>query len=174
MKQFSFHTSVKLLKDSAGTTLIELLVVMGLLGGMLVIITTLFTSSVDSQVQSKSYSAPTESSHFIVARLNYDIARASAISTPVNMGDIADQLVMTIDGNTYTYSLDNGNLTLDDGNGPANLNSNDVTVSDVSFRKLGVAGSPATISYSFKLTSKIQSHAGLVSRTYTSTVRQNL
>jgi type II secretory pathway pseudopilin PulG len=154
--------------NQKGTTLIEMLVVMGLLAGLLIIVASVFTSAADVQSQSKGYSSTLASGRFIMARLNYDISRASAVTTPSSLGASAPSLGLTIGGNTYTYALSGNDLQLTDNTGTDNLNSDDVTVSNVSFQELGNSGGLPTILYSFTLTGTVLSHGVATSQTFTS------
>lgn len=155
-----------------GVTFIEMLVVMGLLGIFLVVITGIFTSTLDIQNQSESYSATVSDGRFIMARLNYDIARASAISTPAALGGTSTSLVLTINSATYTYALNGNNLQLTDGNGSGNLNGNGTTVSNLSFQRLGNTGGEHTIRYSFRLISTTKHDNASDTLTFTSTAEQ--
>jgi prepilin-type N-terminal cleavage/methylation domain-containing protein len=156
------------LTNQDGVTLVEMLVVMGLLAAMLVLIATIFTSAADVQQQSNSYSSTLVSGRFILARLNYDIARATAVTTPASLGTTGTSLVMTVGGSTYSYTLSGTNLQLTDATGAANLNSADVTVSALSFQELGNTAGFPTILYSFTLTSTAKTHGVAVSQTFTS------
>ena len=91
--------------------------------------------------------------------------RASAITTPANLGDTANSLVATIGGVNYTYSLSGGNLVLNDGSGGKNLNSSESTVAGISFQKLGSAGSKETIHVVYTLESVTLRASGKESRT---------
>ena len=155
--------------NQSGVTLIETLLVMGLLSIMLVVLATIFTSAADVQQQSKSYSSTISSGRFIVARLNYDIAHASSVIVPSSTGVSGANLVIVVNGNNNVYSLNGNNLQLNDGSGSANLNSDDVTVSNLSFIELTNAFSKPTIQYSFTLTSIAKSHGTAVTQTFTST-----
>lgn len=156
------------LSNQDGVTLVEMLVVMGLLASMLILIATIFTSAVDVQQESNSYSSTLDSGRFMLARLNYDIARATAVTTPASLGSTGTSLVLTIGGTTYTYALLGNNLQLTDGTGTANLNSDDVTVSNPSFQELGNTGGEPTIVYSFTLTSTAQTHGLHTTQTFSS------
>ncbi len=153
-----------------GATLIELLVVMGLLSIMLVVLTTIFTASVDQQNLSRNYSAVTGNGRFIMARLNYDIARATAVTTPASLGGSGATLVMTISSTTYTYALSGNNLQFTDGTGTDNLNDNTVKVSALNFQKLGNVSGKPTITYSFTVTGLTPGHGVNSAQTYTNTV----
>lgn len=152
----------------AGVTFVELLIVMALLGIFLVVLTTIFTTTLDVQSESESYSATVSDGRFIMARLNYDIARATAVTTPASLGSSAASLVMTVGGSTYTYALSGNNLQLTDSVGTANLNSA-TQVSSLTFQRLGNSGGKDTIRYSFTLTSTAQQDSGSSVQTFTST-----
>lgn len=152
-----------------GVTLVEMLLVMGLLGIFLVVLTSIFTASLDVQMQSQSYSATITDSRFIMARLNYDIARASAVTTPAALGGSGATLGLTIGGSAYTYALNGTNLQLTDPTGPANLNGGGTTISDLSFQRLGNVGGKDTVRYFFKVTSKAVDKNGADTLTFTST-----
>ncbi len=160
------HTPYRL--NQVGVTLVEMLVVMGLLSTMLVLIATIFTSAADVQQESQSYSSTLSSGRFMMARLDYDIARASAVTDPASLGATSSSLGLTISGTTYAYNATGSNMTLTDGTGTDNLNSADVTVSNVTFQELGNAGGEPTIAYSFTLTSTAQSHGVNTSQTFSS------
>lgn len=155
--------------NQKGVTLIETLIVMGLLSIMLVVLATIFTSAADVQQQSNSYSSTISSGRFIMARLNYDIAHASAITTPASVGLSSSTLQITVGGNSYTYALSGSNLQLTDSVGTDNLNSDDVTVSSPSFEELSNANGKPTILYSFTLTSTAKTHGSNVVQTFSST-----
>jgi type II secretory pathway pseudopilin PulG len=151
-----------------GVTLIEVLVVMGMLSAMLVVLATVFTSAADTQLQSKSYSATLSNGQFIMARLNYDIARASAVTTPASLGDSGATLTLVIGGNNYTYDVSGGDLRLTDNTGTDNLNGNDATISGLNFQELGNSGGKPTILYSFTVTSVAEDHGVHDAQTYSS------
>ena len=152
-----------------GVTFVELLVVMGLLGIFLVIITTIFTSTLDIQSSTGSYKATVSDGRFIMSRLNYDIARASAVTTPAALGGSGATLVMTINATTYTYAISGNNLQLTAGANSGNLNGNGTTVSNLSFQRIGNIGGKDTVRYSFKLTSTTLHEGRADTQTFTST-----
>ena len=139
--------------SQSGVTLVELLIVMGLLSILLVILLTIFTATISNQGQTKAYAATVSDGRFIMARLNYDIARASAIITPTTLGASSSSLGLVIGGDTFTYSLNGGDMQLTDANGTDSLNGNDTTVTSASFQELGSPGQKPTIRYSFALRS---------------------
>jgi prepilin-type N-terminal cleavage/methylation domain-containing protein len=155
-----------------GLTLVEILIAMGLLSIFLVIIATVFTSVIDIQAQTSSYSAVSSESRVIMSRLNYDIARSTAITTPAALGATSATLAMTVNASTYTYALNAGRLQLTDNIGAALLTGDAATVSALSFQRLGNSGGRESIRYSFTLTSVSQDRAGPEVQTFTSTVER--
>jgi prepilin-type N-terminal cleavage/methylation domain-containing protein len=154
--------------NQRGVTFIELLIVMGLLSILLVIMLTIFTSSIDDQAQSEGYAATISDGRFLLARLNYDIARATAVTNPATLGSTSSSLGLTINGATYTYALVDGNLQLTDGSGTANLNSSGTSVSAVSFQEIGNPDGKPTIVYNFTVTSTATHASGPDVESFTS------
>lgn len=154
--------------NQAGVTLIEMLVVMGLLSALLLVLASIFTSAADVQQQSKSYSSTLASGRFMMARLNYDIARASAVITPSSLGPTSSSLELDVGGTNYTYGLSGNDFQLNDGSGSDTLNSDDVLVSNPTFQELGNSGGKPTILYSFTLSSVATSHGTSTVQTFTS------
>jgi len=159
----------RLNNDQRGVTLIEILIVMGLLSTLLIVIATIFTSAVDVQQQSNSYSATNSSGRFIMQRLDWDISHASIVNTPSVLGTSSSNLNLTISGNSYNYVLNGNDLQLTDNIGTDNLNSNDVTVSGLNFQILGNSGGKPTIQYSFTLTSIVKNHGNSSVQSFTGT-----
>lgn len=156
-----------------GVTLVEMLITMGLFAVFLVVIATVFTSALDVQNQTDSYSSVSAESRFVMARINQDIARSTAIATPATLGASSASLVMTVNASTYTYALNGTRLQLTDGTGTDFITGDGVSVSAVSFQRLGNAGGKESIRYSFTLTSTAKNHAGVAEvQTFTSTVER--
>lgn len=135
-----------------GTTLIELLVTMGVLSILLVILTTVFTASVDVQNQSRGYSAVMSDGRFTLMRLAYDIRRASAVTTPSIVGESGQSLTITIDGVDHTYSVSNDAVQMTVGGVTDKLTSPGVRVTDASFQLLRGASGISSVRYSMTLT----------------------
>ncbi len=152
----------KLLK---GFTLVEIILYMALLSVFLITLVDILVSVLDVQLESQATSAVDIDSRFISSRLNYDILRASSISTPANLGDTAGSLALIIGGASYTYSLSGGNLVLNDGSTSNNLNSSQSFVTSISFQKLGSAGGKETIRVLYTLESETSRASGKESRT---------
>ena len=84
-------------------TVIELLVFMGILSVFLVILTQIFQQSLDVQLESSASSSVNLTGNFLLHRLEYDIRRASAITTPGAAGQTTSTLSLVIGGVTHTY-----------------------------------------------------------------------
>jgi hypothetical protein len=152
-----------------GVTFVELLLVMGLLSIFLVVLTSIFTATLDVQNQTDAYSAVVSDGRFIMARINYDIAISTGISSPTSLGVTSTTLALVTATNSYTYALSSGNLLLTDNTGSANLNSSGTVVSNLSFTKLGNTGGKNTTRYTFTLTSTAKHDGRTDSQTFTST-----
>jgi len=125
-------------KRSSGFTIIELVIYAGLLMMFLYILTGIFTEVLDMQLESETESAVIQDSRYILSRFSYDIERASAIVTPVALGDQTSTLVLTIGGVNDTYSLINGNLVFADASGSGSVNSFGTTVSGFPSFAMGI------------------------------------
>lgn len=90
-----------------GFTLIEMLLVMGIMSILLVILTEVFGSIINTKLRSEAVTAVAQDSRYVLARLAYDISRSSAITSPTG-----NTLALQIDGVSYVYQLDGSTLTL--------------------------------------------------------------
>jgi hypothetical protein len=76
----------------------------------------------------------------------------------------------TINGSTFTYTVQNGNLVLTTTTGTDVLNSFGTTVSNVSFRRFGTVDVKNNIQLIFTLTSTIMKQTGPEIRTIQTTL----
>jgi len=143
-----------------GTTLIEVLITMGLLSIFMVVLTTIITACFDIQSRNSGFASTTSDAQYILSRLDYDIRRASSIEN-TNQG-----LSLTIADDTYTYTTNNGRLTLNINGEDNYLTSPTTRVTDLSFEKIG-SGAGESVRYSFMLLSS--SAHDTQSQIYTST-----
>jgi hypothetical protein len=159
-------------KRSRGATLIELLLYMGILMVFMGVLSNVFTSGIDIQLESQATTSVDRDAHYLFSRLAYDIHRAQSIVTPGSYGTTSTTLVMTISGQQYTYALDSGgNLTYANTNGTFTLNSYDTTLSNLQFTKIGnVGGTEDTIRVSFTLISTVLQHKGTESKAFQTTI----
>jgi len=157
-----------------GFTLIEIIIYMALLSIFLLTLTDIFVSILDVQLESDATSAVEQDGRFILARMSYDIPRASDINIPPQIGQTRSNLIMTIAGvTTYEYKENGGNLQLINDFGTNNLNSSESTISNLSFQRIAnsaVPGTKDTIKIQFTITSKTVRTSGPETRIFQTTV----
>jgi prepilin-type N-terminal cleavage/methylation domain-containing protein len=162
------------LPTQGGFTLIELTVYMGILAILISVLSSVFGSIVDVQLQSGATSSVDQDGRYIMAKLTHDVKSASAMILPANPGDVTDTLQITINSINYTYGLDsNNNLEVtDDGSGTSDmLNSYDTSVSNLSFTRIGSGDNNDTVNVSYTLTSRTKDENGQVeSETFQTTL----
>ncbi len=157
-------------KRKKGLSIVELIIYMGLLSILLVVLTDVFVSIIDVRKESEAVSAVEQDGNYILARLFYDVSRASSISTPASLGASTSSLLITIGGVNYTYSLNGSNLQLVNNNGTDVLNSINTTVSSPTFLRIGNSGGKNTIQISFTVSSVTQRNHGPETKTYQTSV----
>lgn len=145
-------------KQNSGFTLVELIIYMGLLTMLILIFTQIFTSILDNQLSSESNSQVAEDGRYIYSRFIYDVNRADAITLPANLGDSSPSLVLTINGQTYTYASSSGNLILTDPTGSYALNGFGTKISDLQFTRIGNVSGKHTVKINFTIVSNISLH----------------
>jgi type II secretory pathway pseudopilin PulG len=155
MKKFKLKN--KELRVSGGFTLVELLLYLGIFTIFLTVTLQMFSSIFEIQVESEAVSSVNSDGRYIVQRFSYDINRASEILTPSEFGTTSATLILVIDGQNYIYSLDSGNLILENQSLTTfdQLNSTESAVLDLSFIKLDGGGKDA-VQMTFSLTSEIK------------------
>ncbi len=140
-------------------TLIEMLIYMGIMSAFIVVLTNIFVSVLDVQLQSQAVSSVEQDGRFILSRLSHDIRRAQSITTPASAGSSAQSLVLVIGGSTYTYSDSSGSLTLNSPLGLGSLTSFDTTVSGFTVTRIGNTSGKHSLQINFTLTSVTVSNA---------------
>ena len=165
----------KYLKEkNQGFTLVELLLYMGIFSILLVALFQLFTSIIDTQIESQSSSSVFLDGQYILNRSRYDIQRAKSIITPSSQGEQGTTTKLSIENTTYTYSLVDGNLALtnDVASTTGQLNSADTTVSNLNFTRLSdtQAKNTDTLTISFRLTSNIIRRGGPNAKNFKTTI----
>lgn len=154
-----------------GFSLMELIISTGILMILISILTTLFGQILDVQLQSKSTSSVDENSRYILARLAYDFQSASTIVTPATPGQQSDTLQITVNSVNYVYSLDNnGNLLLTKNSQSDHLNSDAVTISGLTFTRIGNGDSNDTVRVAFTVKTKTSQTSGKEQKSYQTTL----
>lgn len=136
-----------------GFTIIEMTIYIGLMSILILVLTRIFISALDTQVESESVTNVQQDGRFILARLNYDISLASSINTPASMGAQENSISLVRNGQTITYSLTNGDLIRTDSQGSARINYENVDVEQASFQRIGNTGGKPTIVVNLRLSS---------------------
>jgi prepilin-type N-terminal cleavage/methylation domain-containing protein len=145
-------------KKQRGFTLVELLLVMALFSIMMLVMTDMFTSVFNVQAESKSRSSVTEDGRFIMSRLNYDIGRASAITTPENLNVGVSGVTSTTATVTWT-TVDTSNSQVQYGTTTA-YGSTANNASMVTAHSVNLTGLTASTTYNFRVIS--QNAAGII------------
>ncbi len=141
-------------KRSLGFTLIELIIYMGLLTLLLTVMSGLFVSIIDLQLESQAGSSVDQDGRYLIARLSYDIQRADSITIPASLGQQTNNLQIVIGGINYTYTLNSGVLQLSNNFGTDSLNSTNSAVSNVTFLRLGNLNGKNSIQMNFTVSGK--------------------
>ena len=157
-------------KLKKGFTLVELLVAMSLFSLFIFLMTDIFSSTLRLRVESESTSYLDQDAQFIIARLMYDIPRASTVSIPTSLGSTATSLQLSINAINYSYSISNGNLVLNTDVGTDQLNSSSTTVTSITFQRFGKGSGKDTVQIKFTLQSKFLQSSGYETKSYQTTV----
>ncbi len=153
-----------------GFTLVELILYGALLMILIYVLTDVFTSALDVQLESQGTSSVEQDGRFILSRLNNDILNAQTVIIPALPGSQSATLQLTTGNINYVYSLVSGNLQLVNNNGTDTLNSFDTTVSGLTFQRFGNNNRNDTIKIVFTLTSKATRTSGPNRQTFQETV----
>lgn len=151
---------MKIKKRSNGFTLIELLIYIAVFTIFMYITTAIFTSVLDVQVESDTTSIVQQDARFALERITYDIRRADSIVTPSSTGAETTVMELLINGETYIYSLNSGNLELTNNSGTHRLNTDGTGFSNLSFLRLGNPGGNHNIVVDFTLISEVGRRSG--------------
>lgn len=160
-----------------GFTITELVLYMGLLIILITVLSMVFSSILDVQLESKSTSSVELDGRYILTKLIYDMHSMQTdsptndtIITPVTLGQPSSTLNFTVNSINYSYALNNGNLELTNDKGTNNLNGTDTIVSGLQFTRIGTGANTDTIRVSYTLTSRIRRNAGPETRSYQTTI----
>ena len=166
----SFFWRQQTKKAQRGFTIVELLIYMGILSVLLVVLVQIFTALVDLRLESEASSGVEQDGRYLLTRMVYDVHRAQSISTPVNLGESGNTLVLSIGGENYQYSLSGTDLIFTTPTESYQVNGYETDVSNVSFRKLGNDTGRHSIQITYTVASKTQSAGGPETKTVTTTV----
>jgi hypothetical protein len=153
MLNFNLSNQPTKLKPQSGVTIVELLVYMGIFMGFLVLLSGMFVSTLDVQQTATDTARIEQDSQYLYSRLQYDINRATAVTTPANDGDTSQTLALTTATGNISYILDNNQLKLVSAAGTNVLTSPEIMATSVSFQKLGDGGDAKSIRIQLNLQS---------------------
>lgn len=145
-----------------GFTMMELLVVMGILAVLVVVMTEMLHSVLAMRLQSEAMSAVDADMRYTTSRLQYDLARASAINLPT-VGASGSTLELTIDGITYVYTVEAGKLYLTVGTGvPEVIHGSGSMVTQATFTRLNDMGGKQSVAVTLAMQAITQLEGGRV------------
>jgi type II secretory pathway pseudopilin PulG len=147
--------------QKSGYTLIELLLFMGILAIFLAVLTQIFTSTLDVQLESSNNSSVDQAKAFLLSRLQYDIHRSTSIVTPASPGQSSSTLVLNIGGVATTYQVINNQFTITNNQGTDILSDVTTQASNFQVTRIGNGTSNDTVEITLTLTSTTQSSAGI-------------
>lgn len=137
-----------------GFTIVELIIYMGLVSVFLTMMGQVFFSILDLQLESKASSDVQQDGQYILARMGYDVRRATAVVTPGTAGQAGSILTLTIGGAAYTYSVNGGDIQLTTGGVTQNLTSFGAKIDNFWVTRLQNPGGKPSLNISFTLTSR--------------------
>lgn len=146
-------------KSPRGFTLVELLVYMGIFTILMIALTQIFMTIIETQLKTQAVSSAAQDGQYLYSRFIYDVHHADDILTPSSLGEVTDTLRLNMNGVTYTYSLNGTSLLVNDGTGNYMLNSYDTDISNLQFHRLGNIGGKHTVRINFTVTSKTESRS---------------
>jgi type II secretory pathway pseudopilin PulG len=159
-------------KKLNGFTLIELLMASGILMVLIGVFTSILTSIIDVQLDSNATSGVDQDGRYIIARLIYDMQRASDIVSPSTpSASTSSTLTIKIDATDNVYTLSsNGNLELNNNLGMNLLNSYTTRIENLTFQRIGRGDLSDTIQVKFRIISRITESSGNESRDFQTTL----
>ena len=157
-------------KKQRGFTLVELLVYFGLFSILLVVINSLFITSLEQQTQDLARSALQQESEYILSRLKYDIYNADAVTLPADVGDQSQSLVLVKNGSSSAYALAGERLTITSGGETWFLTSSRVDVSNLQFQNQSGSDLSQTIGITVVINSDQEDDRASSTRTISTTV----
>lgn len=156
-----------ILKTKSGFTLVELLLVIGIMGILMTILFQVFGSILNMKLRSEATTAVAQDGRYLLARLSYDISRATSVSIPNST-----TLNLGIDGTTYSYALDGSTLELTVGAGASEQVTSVLSqINSISFEQLTDIGTKKMVRIVISIAPSIIQQGGVSGeRTLTTTI----
>jgi type II secretory pathway pseudopilin PulG len=137
-----------------GYTLVELLLYIALVGTLLTSVTYFFSLSVDSRVKNQSIAEVNDQGAAVMDRITQTIRNASSVTSPVP-GTTASSLTLVVPTGALSptvFNLNSTTLQITEGaNSAVALTSDEVQVTNLTFKNLTRTGTNANIQISFTL-----------------------
>ena len=147
-------------------TIIELLLYMGILSIILFIFIDLFISMSRLRTETQAISNVQQDTSYLLNKFIYDIHQASTISIPATPLAQSNTLNLIINGTSYSYSSQSGNLNLYDGINNYQMNGYDTTLTNLLFTRLGNGDVYDLIKINLSITSKVRDQKGYETRSF--------
>jgi type II secretory pathway pseudopilin PulG len=172
MRKNNYFSKLKKWKAFAsGFSLVELIIYMGMMMILISILSSIFSITLDTQLESTASTTVHDEGEFLLAKLTSDIRNSSVVSTPPAAGGQSSSLQLTLNGVANTYTLDSsGNLAVTNAAGTNVLNNYLSSISSLTFTRLGNVGGKNSISLSFRVTSRILERGSPRTQLFSTTV----
>lgn len=157
-------------RDQRGFTLVELLVYFGLFSILLVVINSMFITTLEQQIQDLARSSLQQESEFVLAKLKYDIYNADSISVPTQAGDVSGSLEYTTDGVTNVYQLNTTQLEKSTNGEIFDVTSSRVDIDSIQFENQSATSLHQIIGFTVVISSIQDDGKTSSTRTITSSV----
>lgn len=153
----------------AGFTLVEFILYFALASALFTVVGGLFISILESRTTISAVTSLDRDGQFVIARLRYDIQRATEVSSPSALGESASVLGLVIDGQPWTYQVEAGKLSIFRG-GVSDVLHDQTIVESFVVRRMGSEGGTPLVEIDLELRSGIQEDGGERSRSFETTV----
>lgn len=176
MKKWFAYNNKKKQNNQRGFTLIELILYAGILSILVGVMSTIFASILDVQLESEATAGVDQDGRFILGRMIYDIKSLNEndeIVIPGSAGGSSPTVQFKINNIDYSYSADvNGNLFLTniDTGEAIRLNGYDTVVTGLNFQRIGDGTINDTLRVSFTVQSRVQQQTTTESRAFQTTI----
>lgn len=152
-----------------GFTVLELVIYMGLLLVLMMILMGIFNAVLDTSLDSESNAGVQQDGRYLLAKLSYDIRNSTDVLSPA-LGSSTSTLSLDMNGNTNSYTIQNGVLQITSAGITDNLSGFDENISGFTVQTVGNASGKKLVELQFTLTSKVFSPKGLESASFSTTV----
>lgn len=139
-----------------GSSLIELVLYMGLMSIFILVLMNMFTTTLDTKLNSESVGSVNRDSRYILSKLIYILQNSEDVISPA-YGTTSDTLHVVHNGQDIQVASSSGKMVLTNGAESHSLNSLDTDLVNISFTNTGKPGGKSTIKVDYVLKSNINS-----------------